>query len=256
MKKRSRFLALLLSAAMVASVAGCGNEGGNGGEAGNAGNGESGGSGRAEEVVINGITYHPAADLTTENIELTYFHFDQDETVKYLADRFMELYPNIKVNAVYENVATYNTTLNTLVSNGNAPDCIMYSDADFALSNMLLADVSEYWNADPETQNLADTVNSAGLGTFQTGGRYGVPVKFFPGVMYVDRNVLETLNVDVPGMDWTWSEMIQLIKDCTVLDSPDGMAYYGLGVLNRLDSYYGIRQPGHHRRVRIQWQDL
>lgn len=58
--------------------------------------------------------------------------------------------------------------------------------------------------------------------------------------MYVDRNVLETLNVDVPGMDWTWSEMIQLIKDCTVLDSPDGMAYYGLGVLNRLDSYYGI----------------
>ena len=241
MKKRSRFLALLLSAAMVASVAGCGNEGGSGGEAGNAGNGESGGgSGRAEEVVINGITYHPAADLTTENIELTYFHFDQDETVKYLADRFMELYPNIKVNAVYENVATYNTTLNTLVSNGNAPDCIMYSDADFALSNMLLADISEYWNADPETQNLADTVNSAGLGTFQTGGRYGVPVKFFPGVMYVDRNVLETLNVDVPGMDWTWSEMIQLIKDCTVLDSPDGMAYYGLGVLNRLDSYYGI----------------
>lgn len=92
MKKRSRLLALLLSAAMVASVAGCGNEGGNGGEAGNAGNGESGGgSGRAEEVVINGITYHPAADLTTENIELTYFHFDQDETVKYLADRFMEL---------------------------------------------------------------------------------------------------------------------------------------------------------------------
>ena len=108
-----------------------------------AGNGESGGgSGRAEEVVINGITYHPAADLTTENIELTYFHFDQDETVKYLADRFMELYPNIKVNAVYENVATYNTTLNTLVNNGNAPDCIMYSDADFALSNMLLADIS------------------------------------------------------------------------------------------------------------------
>ena len=37
------------------------------------------------------------ADLTHENIELTYFHFDQDETVKYLADRFMELYPNIKV---------------------------------------------------------------------------------------------------------------------------------------------------------------
>lgn len=238
MRKRSKLLALLLSASMVMGLTACG--GGN--EASTATTGDAGEvtMEKAEDVVIDGITYHPAADLTKENIELTYFHFDQDETVQYLANRFMELYPNIKVNVVYENVATYNDTLLTLVANNNSPDVIMYSDADFALSNMLLADVSSYWNADEETKNLASTVNDAGLGTYQTNARFGVPVKFFPGVMYVDRNVLETLNVEVPGQDWTWNEMIQLIKDCTVLDSPDGMAYYGCGYYNRLDSYYGI----------------
>lgn len=152
----------------------------------------------------------------------------------------MELYPNIKVNAVYENVSTYNDTLLALIADSKTPDVIMFSDADFALSNMLVTDISSFWNSDPETANLASTINDCGLGCYETNARFSVPVKFFPGVMYVDLNVLETLNVPAPSRDWTWAEMIQLIKDCTVLDSPDGMAYYGCGYYNRLDSYYGI----------------
>ncbi len=233
MKNMKKFLALVLSATMmIGCLTACGSD--------SKDSGSTGGGNKKSEVEINGITYHPATDLTDKKIELTYFHFDQDETVQYLANRFMELYPNIKVNVKYENVATYNDTLLTLVANKNSPDVIMYSDADFALSNMLLEDISEYWAADAETQNLADTVNEAGLGTYQTSARYGVPVKFFPGVMYVDRNVLEKLNVKQPDQNWTWSDMIKLIKDCTVLDSPDGMPYYGCGYYNRLDSYYGI----------------
>ncbi len=241
---KKKLLALLLSTVMVAGLVGCG--GGDDSSSTSTSSSSTSGDKQAatEEKVtekeINGYTYTLATDLTDENIELTYFHFDQDETVQYLADRFMELYPNIKVNVKYENVATYNDTLLALIANGDSPDAIMYSDCDFALSNMLLADISEYWKADPETANLADTIGSAKIGTYMTNAQFAVPVKFFPGVMFIDRNVLETLNVDVPGQDWTWPEMIQLIKDCTVLDSPDGMAYYGLGVYNRLDSYYGI----------------
>lgn len=67
-----------------------------------------------------------------------------------------------------------------------------------------------------------------------------MPVKFFPTGMYIDLNVLKKLNVPVPDRNWTWSDMIKLIKDCTVKDSPDNMAYYGCGFYNRLDSYYGI----------------
>lgn len=231
MKKKSKIVALVLAASMLLGLTACGGSG--------EGQTTDGGN-KVSEIEIDGITYHPATDLTDKKIELTYFHFDQDETVQYLTNRFMELYPNIKVNVKYENVSTYNDTLLSLVSNSQSPDVIMYSDADFALSNMLVADISEYWNADAETQNLASTINDAGLGCYETSARFGVPTKFFPGVMYIDRNVLETLNVNVPDQNWTWDEMIQLIKDCTVLDSPDGMAYYGCGYYNRLDSYYGI----------------
>ncbi len=233
---KKKILALLLAVCMVMCLfAGCNGGGGDGVvlATGNVSN-------EYEEVVINGYTYKKSADLTDENITLTYMHFDQEETVEYLAERFMQIYPNITVEVVYENVATYNDTLNSLISIQDTPDIIMYSDCDFALSNALLLDVSNYWNSDPETQVIASTVNSAGLGCFSTQCRFGVPVKFFPGVIFVDQSVLEARNIEKPGQDWTWAEMIQLIKDATLLDSPDGMAYYGMGYYNRLDSYYGI----------------
>lgn len=236
---RKKLLALALAMSMVMGLAGCGGNGGNGGNGGSK-DGAKAVSGETEEVEINGITYNKATDLTDEEIELTYFHFDQDETVKYLAERFMQIYPNIKVNAVYEAVGTYNETLNAMVANSDSPDVIMFSDADYALSNFLVTDISDYWDSDPETKNLASTVNDCGLGCYGTDARWSVPVKFFPGVMYIDLNVLEKLNVKVPERTWVWSDMIKLIKDCTVKDSPDNMPYYGCGFYNRLDSYYGI----------------
>ena len=120
---KKRIVASVLVLAMVLGLAGCG-------QTSNGGNGSTTTtvSGETEEVVINGITYNKALDLTEDKITLTYFHFDQDETVDYLARRFEELYPNITVNDVYENVATYNDTLNALIDNGEAPDVIMFSD--------------------------------------------------------------------------------------------------------------------------------
>lgn len=233
---KRKIIAAVLALSMVLGLTACGGNSGEGGSK----SGATTVSGETEAVEINGITYNKATDLTTDEIELTYFNFDQNETCQYLADRFMEIYPNIKVNAVYENVSTYNDTLNALIADSKTPDVIMFSDADFALSNMLVTDISSFWNSDPETANLASTINDCGLGCYETNARFAVPIKFFPGVMYVDLNVLETLNVPVPSRNWTWADMIQLIKDCTVLDSPDGMAYYGCGYYNRLDSYYGI----------------
>ena len=45
---------------------------------------------------------------------------------------------------------------------------------------------------------------TADLDVTEQKKRYAVPVKFFPGVMYVDRNVLSTLNVKTPSRNWTW----------------------------------------------------
>lgn len=232
---RKKLLAMMLTMSMAVGLVGCGGGGSQGNDSSKVKM-----TNETETVDIDGIKYTKSKDLTEDDIELTYFHFDQDETVTYLKDRFEQIYPNIHVNAVYENVKTYNDTLLSLVNSGDTPDVIMFSDADFALSNSLLADITELWKSDPETKDIASTINDCNIGCFATSKRFAVPVKFFPGVMYIDRNVLTKLNVDPPSRNWTWDQMIKLIKDCTVKDSSDGQPYYGCGFYNRLDSYYGI----------------
>ncbi len=177
--------------------------------------------------------------MTKEKITLTYVHFDQDETVKYLADRFMELYPNITVKTQFVPMGDYNTTLNTMIADRKAPDVFMVTDADFVLTNEIPMDISSYWNSDEETRNVLDTINDCGLGCFETSCRFTVPVKYFPQTIYIDRIVMRTLNLGIPGQDWTWDEMIDIINKAT-LEGPDGMKYYGLGAYTRLDSCYSI----------------
>ncbi len=89
--------------------------------------------------------------MTDEEIELTYMNFDNKVLTEYLAEKFMEKYPNIKVNVIYEPAGdTYNDTLLNLVNRGKTPDCFMIlGNCDFALSNKLLGDMTEYWENDP-----------------------------------------------------------------------------------------------------------
>lgn len=230
---KKRIVAGALALVMALGLVGCGDNSGGGGSTTTTVSGET------KEVTIGDITYNVATDMTTDKITLTYFHFDQDETVKYLADRFEELYPNITVNAVKYQGDDYGGALLSLANNDEMPDVFMVYDCDYALSNQLYADISSFWNSDPETKELADTVEECGLGCYGTSARYAVPVKFFPGIMFVDNNVLETLNQEAPTQKWTWNDMISLIKNCTDYNNAAGV-YYGLGYYNRLDSYYGI----------------
>lgn len=234
MKMTKKLLGLFLSATLALSLAACGST--NTGDTSSETKTEA--SGEVSEPVVNDEGYSIATDLTTEEIELTYFHFDSEVTVEKLAEKFMELYPNITVKTEYCQVSDSNTTLLNLVNNGQTPDCFMFSDADFALSNYLLYDISEFWANDPDAKKVASTINDLGIGCYGTEQRYAAPMKFFPGIVYVDLNVLETLNIEAPRLNWTWNEMITLIKDATDLTATP--AYYGLGAYNRLDSLYGI----------------
>lgn len=176
--------------------------------------------------------------MTTEPITLTYLNFDSEVLTQKLADEFMKMYPNITVNVEFINVADFNTTLLNLIAAGDVPDCFMYSDVDFALSNQLLYDMTDLWEGDPENQNLVPTINEYKIGYYDSGRKWGTPMKLFPGIVYIDRSVMEKLNLEMPTTDWTWEEMIQLIKDAT--DNTQSPAYYGLGAWTRLDSLYGI----------------
>ena len=231
-------VSMTLVASMLVGVAACG--GGNT-ETGSTNQGSTdkgttsnGGSNGTETA--GGQEVFGGYKVTTEEITLTFWHYEDATTIKYLAEKFMEMYPNITVE--HKNITDMSTDLSAAAAAGTFPDVFEGTDSDTALANMYWADITEYWNADPENQNLMGTINEYGIGMFDTNVRYAAPMLCWPSAVFIDRNVIETLNLDMPRTDWTWDEMIQLIKDATVYD-PD-MQYFGLGYYNRLDSLYGI----------------
>ncbi len=240
---KKKILALVLAALMlVGTLAGCKG----GGEGGNYVGADE--CGEYELVTIDGFDHQfkKYKNMTTENITLRYFNFDDEVTTKELAQIFMKIYPNIKVDISFESGETYNTTLSTLINNGETPDVVMTTDADFALSNMLFLDIAKYWDTDDETPNLMDTIAEAGIGCYGLQGhRYAVPMKFFPNAIGVDRNVLKTLNIPIPDDDWTWDDFISIIKAGKQPATIDGTAYFGcFSDQNRIDSLYGVVAGG------------
>ena len=212
---KKRIVSALLALVMTVSLAACG------------GGGSKGPSGNVDE---NGVT--------TDEITLTYWHFEDQKTMELMAEKFTDIYPNIKVEVRL--IDDMSQDLSAAATAGNFPDVFSSTDSDTALANMYWADISEYYDADPETKNLLPTINEYGLGCFDTVARYAVPTNYAPSAIFIDQNVIKKLNLEMPRTDWTWGEMIQLIKDATQPGSAGEMQYYGLGFYNRLDSLYGI----------------
>ncbi len=250
-------LALLLALVLVLSLAACGESGG---DRDNDRDKSSHGSdwndktdpettdgpsaedcGDYESVTLDGYDHQfkKYANMAKGPVTLTYLTTDEEAVVRPMVDAFMAIYPNITVNVEYIQLPE----LAERISQGlSGVDALTFADMDSVLSTRSLLDISEYWNSDEETKNLASTVNSAGLGTYglQGGQRYAVPTNFYPQPVFVDRNVLKTLNIPIPGRDWTWDEMIDIIKAATGYTEIDGMRYYGLSGANALDGYYNI----------------
>ena len=209
-----KILSLLLAGSMVLGLTACGGS-------------SSGPSGKVDE---NGVT--------TDEITLSFWHYEDETTINMLAEKFMEMYPNITVECrVIEDMSA---DLSAAAAAGTFPDVFEGTDSDTALANQYWLDISEYFDADPENQNLMATIKEYGIGCFDTNARYAVPMVYWPSAVFIDRNVIKTLNLEMPRTDWTWGEMIQLIKDATVDPGSGQMKYFGLGFYNRLDSLYGI----------------
>lgn len=206
--------AILVAATAVGMLGGCGKSGG------------AAGSGNVDE---NGVT--------KDNITLTYWHYEDETTINKLADAFMKKYPNIKVET--KQISDMSTDLSAAAAAGNFPDVFSGTDSDTALANQYWLDISDYVEKDPETKNLMTTIKDYGIGKFDTDHQYAMPTWYQPSAIFIDRNVIKKLNLKMPATDWTWDDMIKLIKDATV-DDRTGMKYYGLGYYNRLDSLYGI----------------
>lgn len=184
-----------------------------------------------------GVTETSLPAMTTENITLTYCSWENETLTTYLAEKFMEKYPNITVEVVTLSLDGYNDSLLNLVATGQMPDAFwILGECDFAISNELLGDMTEYWENDPEARNVLPTIDEFKFGYYGTDKKWATPVKFFPEVIYANMNAFEALNVEMPSPDFTWEELIDSIKTMTVPEQ----GRYGFNMYRTIVTWYPI----------------
>jgi len=224
MKNMKKVLSLLMVFVLcVGMLAACGKKtdnpsGSNSvGDGGNTATPDAGskddGTGDTEEPVVT----KSLPPMTTENITLTYASWENEVLTQHLASEFMKKYPNITVEVISIPLDGYNDSLLNLVSTGQMPDAFwILGEADFAIANDLLGDMTEYWENDPEADTVLKTINEGKYGYYGTDKKWATPVKFFPETIFANKTVFEQLNVEMPSTNWTWEDMIASIKQMTV----------------------------------------
>ncbi|MBO7401886.1 MAG: extracellular solute-binding protein, partial [Lachnospiraceae bacterium] len=183
---KKRILALVLALVMAVGVVGCGKP-----------------ATSPTPNNNNGTTPGGDPGVTQDQITLTFWSYEDKTTATLMAEKFMEKYPNIKVETYI--IEDMSTDLSAAAASNSLPDVFEGTDSDTALANQYWLDISEYFDADPENANLMTTVKEYGIGCFDTKARYAVPMMFWPSAVFIDRNVIEKLNLEMPRTDWTWA---------------------------------------------------
>jgi multiple sugar transport system substrate-binding protein len=152
--------------------------------------------------------------MTEDHITLTYATWDDIEMAEKLAEYFTKKYPNINVDVIWPGgTGTYMNALLTMAANGELPDVWQSLEIATPINNGWYYDMTEFWNNDPDTDlylsSLHDSLTIDGRRVMQVVGEY------LPEVAFLDRAVFRRLNVPMPDFNWTYEEMIQLIRDMT-----------------------------------------
>lgn len=171
--------------------------------------------------------YNMPAMNTTDPITLSIMTWDDFEMTEALAASFMELYPNITVEVIRTTTGNVTVDLNNYAAAGSLPDAFFFLDLDPLLAAPYMADISMYIENDEEAQTkLYRTVREMG---YLDGERcFFMAGEFLPATVYLDANVFEMMNVEMPGQDWTWDEFVELTQ--TMTDATQGIWAYTNGM--------------------------
>lgn len=151
-------------------------------------------------------------DITTQNVASIYA----------MAKEFNALYPNVKINlwAKTDDPNANETTWAQEMENfraqyGKYPDVYAATDLAGDVSKGLVADLSVF-----SDDVLYQSFNESVMKTMQYYGfQAGLPQFIQPWGVYVNKELAETNNIDVPDSDWTIDEYTEFV---TSVDGKDG----------------------------------
>jgi len=155
--------------------------------------------------------------MTEEEITLTFHSHLPPEIQEIQIQGFMDRFPNITVELVEAGTFVGDASLMlNLSATGNLPDVFIFQDdVTPYLENMLVGDISEFFNADPETEMFPEALRAAGvIGDM----RLFTPAEIFPHVVFVDQSLFERFNVEMPSPDWSVEEFFELARTMTIPD--------------------------------------
>jgi multiple sugar transport system substrate-binding protein len=159
----------------------------------------------SEVTAVPEVSLEP---MTTEDITLTYACWGLAEKGEIEArDKqiaaFMEAYPNITVEFVTIDQATWNDGLTTLAATGALPDVFWVFSVTDAIMNEWALDVTEYYENDPEAKDVYPSmVNNAKI----NGKLFSMPTVMFPHLVFLNKTLFEKYNEPLPSYDWTVDE--------------------------------------------------
>jgi len=164
-------------------------------------------------------------------IVLSYADWGSAEMNQALIDVYEEKNPNVEVNLRKDITGTggdFTANLLNAQQAGALPDVFAIDNVPTGYSNGMLLDISEYWDADPDTEAIYPNIKETAV---YGEGRYAVPsFQFIKGIM-LNLNIFEEYNITVPDKDWTYDEFVQIAKEIRQAGKSD--IVYGI------DPWYG-----------------
>ena len=122
-----------------------------------------------------------------------------------MVQAFTEKYPNITVEMqIVSEDTEWDATFMTLSESENLPDVFLVRRLANFLPYNILADITDYFDHDPDTEYIFDSVYHLGK---YNGRRYAVPTFIFPQLWIVNLDILDAAGINAPSYDWTYEQM-------------------------------------------------
>ncbi|MBI9009546.1 MAG: extracellular solute-binding protein [Tenericutes bacterium] len=158
-------------------------------------------------------------DWTEQEITLTYStwqHTSADVVTieSLMINAFEEKYPNITVEIQMMGASSEEWDANFIAASeaGTLPDAFLVNRIASFLPYNILADMTEYYDNDPDTQYVFDSVSELGM---YNEKRYAIPTFIYPRVWIVNLDILDAAGVAAPGYDWTYQQMEAIARATT-----------------------------------------
>jgi|SRR5690554_1260527 len=192
-------------------------------------------------------------DWQEKEITLTYatWQYTQPDMVtidSLMIEEFMKKYPNIKVEMpVVAEWYDWDTAFIGLLEAGTLPDVFLIQRLESFLPFNILADISEMYDNDEDTQYIFESVNK--LGTYGDK-RYAMPTFIYPDVWFVNLDLVEKAGIAKPSYDWTYAQMEAIAKATTNASTNE----YGLvGINHYMRTYPKVLKIKENAEVGKNW---